>query len=282
MDLSELLRQFLSAELHIGDSTILWREIVGNGFGLASAILGMQRRVAAWPIGIVGNVLLFTVFLGGVFDTPNDLDLYGQAGRQIFFLAVSVYGWVRWHQFKHSHGDEGVGVRPRWAGMSGRLQLLGGAIVMTTVFYFILKALGSWGPLPDAWILTGSILATYGMARGLGRVLVGLDRGGPGRRTAAAERAALPVGADVHRLRRDLRGRVRLLAADRASRASADRPTEGRRRSGDRNRGVVVDPDGRCFSAHLRGGRAGPDARRQRRVGAGGGRGGGIRSCSTQ
>ncbi|MGH3359936.1 MAG: nicotinamide mononucleotide transporter family protein, partial [Nocardioidaceae bacterium] len=29
-----------------------------------------------------------------------------------------------------------------------------------------LRALGSWGPLPDAWILTGSILATYGMARG--------------------------------------------------------------------------------------------------------------------
>jgi nicotinamide mononucleotide transporter len=30
----------------------------------------------------------------------------------------------------------------------------------------VLKELGSWGPLPDAWILTGSILATYGMARG--------------------------------------------------------------------------------------------------------------------
>ena len=166
MDLSELLGQFLKAELHIGDSTILWREIVGNGFGLASAILGMRRRVAAWPIGIVGNILLFTVFLGGVFDTPSDLNLYGQAGRQVFFLIVSVYGFVRWSQFKRSHAGEGVGVHPRWAGASGRLQLLGGAVVGTALFYFVLKALGSWGPLPDAWILTGSILATYGMARG--------------------------------------------------------------------------------------------------------------------
>jgi len=166
MDISELLRQFLSAELHIGGSTILWREIIGNGFGLASAILGMQRRVAAWPVGILGNILLFTVFLGGVFNTPNDLDLWGQAGRQVFFLAVSVYGWVRWSQFKRSHAAEGVGVRPRWAGASGRLQLVIGAVVGTAVFYFVLKALGSWGPLPDAWILTGSILATYGMARG--------------------------------------------------------------------------------------------------------------------
>ncbi len=166
MDLSELLARFLQAELHIGDSTILWREIVGNGFGLASAILGMRRRVSAWPIGIVGNILLFTVFLGGVFNTPNDLDLYGQAGRQVFFLIVSVYGFVRWSQYKRSHAAEGVGVRPRWAGAGGRLQLLVGAVVGTAVFYFVLKALGSWGPLPDAWILTGSILATYGMARG--------------------------------------------------------------------------------------------------------------------
>ena len=166
MEISELLARFLQAELHIGASTILWREIVGNGFGLASAILGMQRRVAAWPVGIVGNIVLFTVFLGGVFDTPNDLNLYGQAGRQIFFLVVSVYGFIRWYQFEKTHAAEGVACTRSWAGASGRLQLLVGAVVLTAVFYFVLKALNSWGPLADAWILTGSILATYGMARG--------------------------------------------------------------------------------------------------------------------
>jgi nicotinamide mononucleotide transporter len=170
MDLQELLLRLLKAELVIGPSAILWREIIGNGFGLASAILGMRRKVAAWPIGIVGNVLLFTVFvgsaMGGAFDTPQQLDLWGQAGRQVFFIAVSLYGWVRWSQYRKSHAAEGVGVRPKWAGASGRIQLLVGAVVMTTLFFFVLKALGSWGPLPDAWILTGSILATYGMARG--------------------------------------------------------------------------------------------------------------------
>jgi nicotinamide mononucleotide transporter len=51
-------------------------------------------------------------------------------------------------------------------GRRGRLQLLVGAAVLTLIFYFVLQALGPWGPLADAWILTGSILATYGMARG--------------------------------------------------------------------------------------------------------------------
>jgi nicotinamide mononucleotide transporter len=165
MNFSDLLGQLLNAKLDIGPG-ILWREIIGNGFGLASAILGMRRRVAAWPVGIVGNILLFTVFLGGVFNTPQQLDLWGQAARQVFFLAVSVYGWYRWRQFRNSGVEEGVGVRPGWAGWRGRLQLLIAAAVLWTVFYFALKALHSWGPAADAWILTGSILATYGMARG--------------------------------------------------------------------------------------------------------------------
>lgn len=67
--------QLIDATLLIGGVPILWREIIGNVFGLASAIGGMKRVVWAWPIGIVGNLLLFTVFLGGVFHTPQNLDL---------------------------------------------------------------------------------------------------------------------------------------------------------------------------------------------------------------
>lgn len=165
MDFSDVLVRLLNAKLDIGPG-ILWREIIGNGFGLASALLGMRRKVAAWPVGIVGNILLFTVFLGGVFHAPQQLDLWGQAGRQVFFLAVSVYGWYRWNQFRRSGTEEGVGVRPGWAGRAGLVQLALMAVVLWTACYFALKALHSWGPASDAWILTGSILATYGMARG--------------------------------------------------------------------------------------------------------------------
>jgi nicotinamide mononucleotide transporter len=166
MGFSDALLRLLDAKVNIGPG-ILWREIIGNGFGLASAILGMRRRVSAWPIGIVGNILLFTVFLGGVFHTPQDLDLWGQAGRQVFFFIVSVYGWIRWYQFRHAGGaGEKVGVKPGWAGRRGLLQLAIAAVVLWIASYFVLRALGSWGPAADAWILTGSILATYGMARG--------------------------------------------------------------------------------------------------------------------
>ena len=48
----------------------LWREILGNVFGFASAIGGLRRRVWAWPVGIVGNVLLFSVFIAATFERP--------------------------------------------------------------------------------------------------------------------------------------------------------------------------------------------------------------------
>ncbi len=161
------LTWLLEAKLHIGSSEILWREIIGNGFGLASAILGMRRRVGAWPVGMIGNVLLFTVFLGGAFDTPQDKDLWGQASRQVFFFAVSVYGWWRWRQASADHeARDGGAVVPRWATWPERLGLLVAAAAGVALFTYVLGLLGSWGPLADAWILTGSILATYGMARG--------------------------------------------------------------------------------------------------------------------
>jgi len=154
----------LHAQVSIAGSPVLVREIVGNVFGLGSALFGMRRLVAAWPVGIIGNVLLFTVFVGGIFDTPQDKDLWGQAGRQVFFAIVSLYGWYRWYQTRHAGAAKAV--QPRWATGRERLELLGVGVVLYAIAYVVLRELGSWGPQWDAWILTGSILATYGMARG--------------------------------------------------------------------------------------------------------------------
>lgn len=173
----------LNATLFIGGYPILWREIIGNLFGLASAVGGMKRVVWAWPVGIIGNILLFTVFLGGLFHTPQDLDLYGQAGRQVMFLIVSVYGWYQWNRARTAGlrepdntdpsrsivsepAADSAAVQPSWASAKERLGMLAVAVFGTIGFALVFDALGSWGPWADAWIFTGSILATFGMARG--------------------------------------------------------------------------------------------------------------------
>ena len=167
-----IIERVFDAQLSILGQPILWREIVGNGFGFASAIGGLKRRVWAWPVGIIGNVLLFTVFFGVAFVTPQHQTLYGQAGRQVFFIITSIYGWWRWSRSRKSRAAGAPAITPRWATRNERLQYLavwvGGVVVMQWVF----AQIGAGFPAPrwyywcDAWIFIGSMIATYAMARG--------------------------------------------------------------------------------------------------------------------
>ncbi|RZL75614.1 MAG: nicotinamide riboside transporter PnuC [Rhodococcus sp. (in: high G+C Gram-positive bacteria)] len=159
-----MLTDLLDAEFSLLGHPVLWREVIGNGFGLLSAVGGMRRVVWAWPVGIIGNALLFTVFMGGVFHTPQALDLYGQAGRQLMFIAVSAYGLARWMR---GSKNSGAAVVPRWGTARERLVMITVAVVGTIVFAQLFGYLGSFGKWADAWIFTGSMLATFGMARGL-------------------------------------------------------------------------------------------------------------------
>jgi nicotinamide mononucleotide transporter len=147
---------------------LLVREVVGNVFGLASALGGMRRRVWAWPVGIVGNLILLTVFLSSLFGGADHATLLGQAGRQVMFIAVSVYGWVRWRQSQRAGGGEdGGAITPEWAGWGGRVFLVLALVIGTIALTPVFRALGSWEPVwADAWTFVGSLLATYGMAKG--------------------------------------------------------------------------------------------------------------------
>jgi nicotinamide mononucleotide transporter len=159
------LRWLFEAQIPVGGSVLILREVLGNIFGLASAVGGMRRRVWAWPVGIAGNLLLLTVFLGNVFGSATPATLWGQAGRQVMFIGVALYGWYRWQQGRHS--ADGAAVAPRWASNKTRavlaLSLVAGTAALTPLF----DSLGSYPPVwADAWTFMGSLLATYGMACG--------------------------------------------------------------------------------------------------------------------
>ena len=80
------------------------------------------------------------------------------------FIVVSIYGWYRW---KTASDDGSPAVVPRWASWRERAVLLLVAAVSVAVLTPIFRSLGSYEPVwADAWIFTGSVLATYGMARG--------------------------------------------------------------------------------------------------------------------
>ncbi|MFD6142741.1 nicotinamide riboside transporter PnuC [Promicromonospora sp. NPDC060271] len=159
-------RAAYDATFLVADQQIYWREVIGNLFGLVSALGGLRRKVWAWPVGIVGNILLFTVFMGSWFGDATRADMLGQAGRQIMFIAVSIYGWYRWRETQRT-GVGAVAVHPRWASWQARVGLVTGMFAGTLLLTPLFRALGSYEPVwADAWIFMGSVLATYGMAKG--------------------------------------------------------------------------------------------------------------------
>jgi nicotinamide mononucleotide transporter len=165
-----VLKWFFEAQIHFGSKTMLVRELVGGVLGLISAVQGMRRKVSAWPIGILGDGLLFTVFLGAVFsfgDKTQHANFYGQASRNLLLVIVSVYGWIKWHRNKAA-GTNKPAVEPRWTTTKEKLYLVPAIVFFFIASAFIFKALhesGTW-LLVDTWIFTGTALATYGMSRG--------------------------------------------------------------------------------------------------------------------
>lgn len=162
------------AHLTIAGHPITWREILGNGFGFASAVGGLRRRVWAWPVGIIGNVLLFTVFIAATTTAAAQAPLYGQAGRQVFFVITSIYGWYRWIEVRRARGggSDRPAVTPRWATATERTGYLVGGLAAVLVLQWVFSVIGAGYPAPrwfywcDAWIFVGSIVATFAMARG--------------------------------------------------------------------------------------------------------------------
>ena len=164
MDPLGWLADLFGAQIVIGSSALLVRELVGNIFGLASALGAMRRRLWAWPVGILGNLLLLTVFLGSLFGTDHTANLFGQAGRQVMFIAVSIYGWMSW---RRSRGVDGVAVTPRWASGRTRVLLVATLLLGTLALTPLFRVLGSYEPVwSDAWTFVGSLLATWAMAKG--------------------------------------------------------------------------------------------------------------------
>lgn len=173
-----LFQQLLDAGVPIGPYRLHWLELLGVVIGIGSAWLGMRRLVWAWPVGIVANVILFFVYLGAAFGADQRVPLFGQSGRQVLFIVVSLYGWVSWTRYRRASGGAGSpAVSPRWMTVGERGLVVLGWLVGTVVFQRAFAALEGLAPDPywtppwwfswcDAWIFVGSVVATYAMARG--------------------------------------------------------------------------------------------------------------------
>lgn len=72
-------------------------EIVAVLLGIANILLIIRRSVWNFPVAIAMVSLYFVIF--------RDARLYSDAGLQMFFAAVNLYGWWSWHRNKVDAGE---------------------------------------------------------------------------------------------------------------------------------------------------------------------------------
>lgn len=122
--------------------------------GVANIMLIIRRSVWNFPIAIVMVGLYFVIF--------REAKLYSDAGLQIFFAAVNVYGWWSWYRNK---ADSGEIVVRRLPAKSYGLWILG-ALAAIWLWGSVMHAeTGASYPYWDASIAMLSIAAQILMSR---------------------------------------------------------------------------------------------------------------------
>lgn len=67
-----------------------WIELLGTVLYLWSVWLIARRRMLTWPVGILSVLLYLGLFM--------QIGLYSDALEQVYYLVISVYGWVTWNR----------------------------------------------------------------------------------------------------------------------------------------------------------------------------------------
>ncbi|PZT76657.1 MULTISPECIES: nicotinamide mononucleotide transporter family protein [unclassified Streptomyces] len=153
--------EWLNQQFDLFGIPVYWSDFLGNILALATVWLALKRSLTAWPVQILGSVLLLIASL--------NVHLGGNAARQVVIIISASWGWATWKRSREKEGSINV----RWASGRERLVLIAAMALGTFGFSALLNATDAsfypgapmWMILADAWIFIGSILAMYTQAR---------------------------------------------------------------------------------------------------------------------
>lgn len=123
-------------------------------FAILYLVLAIRQSALCWPAGLVSVALSLVLFY--------DARLYMESALQIFYIAISLYGWYEWKRGGTRH--EGVSITLWPARMHA---FCGGLIVLATVAFGAVLARTTDAALPyvDSFTTVGAIVTTWMVAR---------------------------------------------------------------------------------------------------------------------
>lgn len=158
--MESLLQQaapLLAAAFTLWGSPITWLEILAFVLSVAMVLLNLRVNPWAWPLAIASSLLYALLFASS--------KLYGEAGLQFVFVAVSLWGWWQWLRTPDAADDH---AKVGWMSRRGIvLSAVATAIAWPLLALLLMRTTDSDVPWLDALPTVASVT---------GQVLLGLKR----------------------------------------------------------------------------------------------------------
>jgi nicotinamide mononucleotide transporter len=131
-------------------------ELVAFLFGAVSVYLSVRQRIAAWPTAIVNVGLYAYIFARHGY--------YSDAGLQVVYLVLSVYGWIHWLR----GGDDRTPLPvTRVSRRTWIICAVIGIVVWLALGSFTSRLPDAQRPFTDAALTSTSLIAQWMMTRKL-------------------------------------------------------------------------------------------------------------------
>lgn len=133
-------------------------ELLGAILGLVYIVFSIRQNILTWPTGLLTSVLYVAVFYKSGF--------YADMGLQVYYVAISIYGWYFWLKGGKQQKNEPLQVQTTsiklWLKLAAAFFL-----IYAIILFILLNFTDSTVPYMDTLTTALSVVATWMLARKL-------------------------------------------------------------------------------------------------------------------
>lgn len=132
-----------------------WIEITGVVLSLIYLYLSIRQKVGLWFFGIISSIFYTVVFV--------ESGLYADMSLQVYYIAISIYGWIHW---KKGHISQKEEIPATFMASKDWIIAGIGTVVVYLLYYFILtRYTDSTVPVTDSIVGALSVVGTWMLAK---------------------------------------------------------------------------------------------------------------------
>ncbi len=132
-------------------------EVLGVVTSLVYLYFSVRQIIWLWPFGIISSALFIMIFFNSKF--------YADMGLQVYYLGVSIYGWIYWSRGAVDQNEKSTLPVCRISRQLAMVLSVTGIVIMLGIVYVLKNFTDSDVPWGDGFTTAGSIVATWMLAR---------------------------------------------------------------------------------------------------------------------